>query len=76
MARRSRLTQRRVRDKRHKATRQVVNFAAANDVGAIYIGDPRGVRGNDCGRRHNQRTSLWEMGKDIVYISHRTYRLD
>lgn len=71
MGKRSRLTQRRVRDKRNKATRQVVDFAAANDVGSIYIGDPRGVRQNNCGRIHNQRTALWEMGKDIAYISNK-----
>lgn len=32
---------------------------------------PRGVRTNRCGRKHNQRMSQWEYGKDISYLSHK-----
>lgn len=69
--RRSQLTQRRIRDKRHKATRKVIDFCRSEGVGSLYIGDPRGVRNKDCGRYHNQRISRWEMGKDISYLDHK-----
>lgn len=69
---RSLLVRRRVRDKRHKATRQVINFCQAEGVGTLYIGDPRGVRNKDCGRYHNQRMVRWEVGKDISYLDHKS----
>ena len=68
------LTRRRVRDKRHKATRQAIRFCQDNGVGTLYIGDPRGVRQKKCGRKHNQRISLWEVGVDIQYLSHKAER--
>jgi putative transposase len=68
---RSKLAQRRIRDKRHKATRKVIDFCQAEGVGSLYVGDPRGVRNKDCGRHHNQRVARWEMGKDISYLSHK-----
>ena len=68
---RSLLTQRRLRDKRHKATRKVINFCIEQKIGSLFIGDPRGVRSKKCGRHHNQRISLWEVGKDIDYLGHK-----
>jgi putative transposase len=63
--------QRRIRDMRHKATRQIINFCVANKVGTLFIGNPHGVRTRDCGRQHNQRMALWEYGKDIDYLTHK-----
>lgn len=61
-------TLRRIRDMRHKGIRQVIDFCAANEVGSLFIGNPDGVRRKPCGRKHNQRMSQWEYGKDIQYI--------
>src|SRR6266536_364437 len=64
--------ERRIRDQRHKATRQVIDFCVENEVGALFIGNPHGVRHQDKGRHHNQRMSLWEYGKDIDYLTHKS----
>ena len=66
-----RRAERRIRDMRHKATRQVIDFCVKNEVGTLFIGNPHGVRNRDYGRHHNQRMALWEYGKDIDYISHK-----
>ena len=63
--------ERRVRDMRHKATRQVIDFCIENEVGSLFIGNPHGVRNRDNGRHHNQRMALWEYGKDIDYLTHK-----
>jgi IS605 OrfB family transposase len=68
---RSTLSARRVRDLRHKGTRQVIDFCRDQGVGTLLIGDPRGVRAKDCGRHHNQRVSRWEVGKDLSYLGHK-----
>jgi putative transposase len=57
---------------RHKGTRQVIDFCQANEVSDPYIGDPDGVRKTPCGRKHNQRMSQWEYGKDIKYLDHKS----
>src|SRR5713226_9288987 len=67
----SRRAERRIRDMRHKATRQVIDFCIEYEVGSLFIGNPHGVRNRDCGRHHNQRMSLWEYGKDIDYLTHK-----
>ncbi len=64
--------QTRIRDLRHKATHQVVEFCKTHGVGEVYIGNPHGVRNRNCGRHHNSRMALWEYGKDIDYL---TYKL-
>jgi putative transposase len=64
-------SQRRIRDLRHKATRQVIDFCVDNQVGTLFIGNPDGVRNRDNGRHHNQRLALWEYGKDIDYLTHK-----
>jgi putative transposase len=66
-----RRAERRIRDLRHKSTRQVIDFCVKNKVGTLFIGNPHGVRHQDKGRHHNQRMSLWEYGKDIDYLSHK-----
>ncbi len=63
--------ERRVRDMRHKATRQVIDFCVENEAGSLFIGNPAGVRNRDHGRHHNQRMALWEYGKDIDYLTHK-----
>lgn len=40
-------------------------------MGSLFIGDPRGMRDLKCGRKHNQRISRWEVGKDIEYLSYK-----
>jgi putative transposase len=65
-------SERRVRDLRHKATRQVITFCEQQQVGKLYIGNPHGVRNEDKGRHHNQRMSQWEYGKDIDYLTHKS----
>jgi putative transposase len=66
-----RRAERRVRDLRHKATRQVIDFCVEQEVGTLFIGNPHGVRNKDCGKHHNQRMALWEYGKDIDYLTHK-----
>ncbi len=66
-----RRSERRVRDLRHKATRQVIDFCVQEQVGTLFLGNPHGVRNKKCGRRHNQRMALWEYGKDIDYLTHK-----
>lgn len=66
--------ERRVRDMRHKATRQAIDFCVQHQVGSLYIGNPDGVRRNRCGRHHNQRMSQWEYGKDIDYLQQKATR--
>lgn len=63
--------ERQVRDVRHKATRLVVEFCKTQDVDTVFIGNPDGVRKNNCGRCHNQRMSQWEYGRDISYLSYK-----
>ena len=59
---------RKIRDMRHKATRQIVNFCEINNVSTLFVGNPSGVQKRRCGKKHNQRMSQWEFGKDIQYI--------
>src|SRR5260221_6403844 len=66
-----RRSERRIRDQRHKATRQVITFCGEQQVGSLFIGNPHGVRNRDNGRHHNQRMALWEYGKDIDYLTHK-----
>src|SRR5712692_6496550 len=51
--------ERRVRDLRHKATRQVIEFCEQEQVGTLFIGNPHGVRQENRGRHHNQRMAQW-----------------
>lgn len=65
-------SERRIRDLRHKGTRQVVDFCQHNEVASLFIGDPDGVRKKRSGRHHNQRMSQWEYGRDISYLTHKS----
>ena len=64
--------ERRVRDLRHKGTRQVIDFCKEHEVGTLFIGNPHGVRQENKGRHHNQRMAQWEYGKDIGYLTHKS----
>jgi putative transposase len=64
-------SERRIRDMRHKGTRQVVDFCEAGGVSQVFIGNPDGVRKRCSGRHHNQRMSQWEYGRDIDYLTHK-----
>jgi putative transposase len=67
-----RRSERRVRDARHKATRQIIDFCTRQQVGSLFIGNPHGVREASKGRHHNQRMSGWEYGKDMSYLQHKS----
>jgi putative transposase len=69
-----RRAERRIRDLRHKATRKVIDFCIEHQVGTLYIGNPHGVRNKKKGRYHNQRMALWEYGKDIDYLTHKSHQ--
>lgn len=64
--------ERRIRDMRHKATCKVIDFCVEQEVGSLFIGNPHGVRNRKNGRHHNQRMALWEYGKDIAYLTHKS----
>jgi putative transposase-like DNA-binding protein len=66
-----RRAERRIRDLRHKASRQVIDWLVEQQVGTLFIGNPHGVRNGDQGRHHNQRMTGWEYGKDIDYLTHK-----
>ena len=68
----SKRAEQRIRNQRHHATRKVIDFCIEHEVGTLFIGNPHGVRNRDNGRHHNQRMSLWEYGKDIDYLTHKS----
>jgi putative transposase len=63
---------RQIRDLRHKGTRAVIAFCQGQGVGSLFIGNPHGVRNRDSGRRHNQRMSQWEYGRDLAYLIYKS----
>jgi len=63
--------ERQIREYRHQATRQVVEFCKTHDVDTVFIGNPHGVRNGNKGRKHNQRMAQWEYGKDLSYFQHK-----
>jgi putative transposase len=67
-----RRSERRIRDLRHRATTAVIDFCVENKVGHLFIGNPHGVRNRDSGRHHNQRMSLWEYGRDLDFLFHKS----
>ena len=46
----------------------MIGWAAACRIGTLAVGDPRGVLGIDAGRRHNQRTRDWRVGRLISVL--------
>lgn len=63
--------ERQIRDVRHQATRQVVEFCKTHGVDTVFIGNPHGVRKRNCGKCHNQRMAQWEYGKDLEYFKYK-----
>ena len=68
----SKRAEHRIRNQRHQSTRKVIDFCIEQEVGTLFIGNPHGVRNRNNGRHHNQRMSLWEYGKDIDYLTHKS----
>ncbi len=61
--------QRRVRQAQHEAARHVMSWAVQHRIGALAVGDPRGVLGLNAGRRHNQRIRDWRVGHLITVLA-------
>ena len=59
---------RRVRQAQHEAARAVISWAVTRRIGTLAVGDPRGVLDIDAGRRHNQRTRDWQVGRLISVL--------
>jgi putative transposase len=54
---------RRIEHVMHAISSETAAWCGGRQIGTVYIGDPSGVRGKDCGRKHNQRMSQWPFGK-------------
>lgn len=50
---------RRIHQAHHEASKQVIAFAVQHQVGALLVGDLRGIAGRDVGRVHNLRLRQW-----------------
>jgi IS605 OrfB family transposase len=53
---------RRVRQAQHETAKEVITWAVDNRIGALAVGNPRGVLHLKAGRRHSQRTRDWRVG--------------
>ena len=67
--------ERQVRDLAHKGTTAVVQLCVDAAVGEVFIGNPHGVRRRAAGKKHNQRMSQWEYGRDIRYLLQKLKRV-
>jgi IS605 OrfB family transposase len=45
-----------------------VQWAVAQRIGTLAVGDPRGVLNLDAGRRHNLRLRQWQVGRAIAVL--------
>jgi putative transposase len=59
---------RRVRQAQHEAAKAVIGWAVEHKIGALAVGDPRGVLNVRAGRQHNQRTRDWRIGRLIAML--------
>src|SRR5262245_8134294 len=59
---------RRIRQAQHEAAKTVITWAVDRRIGALAVGDPRGVLNVQAGRRHNQRTRDWHIGHLIAAL--------
>ncbi len=50
---------RQIKDTGHKITAHFVNLCLELDIGTVVVGDLRGIRKTDCGKKDNQRISTW-----------------
>jgi IS605 OrfB family transposase len=60
---------RRVAQATHEGARAVVDFAVANRIGTLVVGDPRGLLNQDAGRRQNLAVHNWRPGQAIAALS-------
>ena len=67
-------TERRCRDLQHKGTAKVIKFCKKEKVGTLFVGNPNGVQKKNCGRKHNQRMSQWEFGRDLNYLEYKSQK--
>ena len=51
--------QRRVRQAHHEAARTLIDWAIAQRVGTLVVGDPHGITTKDYGAVHNRRLRTW-----------------
>jgi transposase len=65
---------RRVRQAQHEAAKTVIAWAVDRRIGALAVGDPRGVLNLPAGRRHNQRTRDWRIGHLITVLKDKPRR--
>jgi putative transposase len=47
----------------------VVEFAVANRIGTLVVGDPRGLLKQDAGHRQNLAVHNWRPGQAIAFLS-------
>jgi transposase len=55
-------SQRRIRQAHHEAAKHLVEWAVAQRVGTLAVGDPRGITDRDFGPVHNRRLRTWRRG--------------
>jgi IS605 OrfB family transposase len=55
-------SQRRVHQAHHEAAKHLVEWAVAQRVGTLVVGDPRGITDGDFGPVHNRRLRTWRRG--------------
>lgn len=67
--------ERRLRNLQHQGTHDVAEFCQAEGIGQVFIGDPAGVQHKTAGRKHNQRMSQWEFGRDKKYLQEKLERV-
>jgi len=60
---------RRVAQATHEGARAVVDFAVAARIGTLVVGDPRGLLGEDTGKRQNLAVSNWRPGQAIAVLT-------
>lgn len=47
----------------HAVTKIAADWCLGRGIKKVYIGNPQGVREQDCGRYHNQRMGQWSFGR-------------
>ena len=52
-------SRRRVRQAHHEAAKHLIEWAVAQRVGTLVVGDPRGITDHDAGPVHNRRLRTW-----------------
>ena len=67
-----------VRDVTHKITKNFVDWAIANNIKHVYVGDVEGIQRNtrkskkkNKGRKQNQKLSNWNFGQVLKYLEYK-----